>query len=109
MPLHDSLFTGDYSPGVQIEEGQWVAKEQLREKLMPRVGDRPLLDFVLNIVPNKVTSKGPVLRYRLSHLLEGVFAVPHTLHRQARNDRNYSPEQVCANDQFRLSQHFLFA
>jgi len=62
MTLHDSLFTGDYSPGVQIEEGQWVAKERLREKLMPRVGDRPLVDFVLNIVPNKVTSKGHVLR-----------------------------------------------
>lgn len=81
--LHHEIFPDNHVPGVQIEEGQWVAKERLREKLMPRVSDRPLVDFVLNIVPNKVTSKGPVLRYCLSHLFKQATAIIPSLPRVA--------------------------
>ena len=48
---------------VQGEEGQWVAQEQLREKLMARVSDRPLVDLVLSTAPNKLTSKGAIYRH----------------------------------------------
>ena len=49
--------------GLQGEEGQWVALEQLREKLMARVGDRPLVELVLSTAPNKLTCKGAVSRH----------------------------------------------
>ena len=48
---------------LQGEEGQWVAQEQLREKLMARVGDRPLVELVLSTAPNKLTCRGTVSRY----------------------------------------------
>ena len=48
---------------LQSEAGQWVAKEQLREKLMARVGDRPLVEVVLSTAPNKLTSQGTVFRH----------------------------------------------
>lgn len=40
-----------------------MAQEQLREKLMARVSDRPLVDLVLSTAPNKLTSKGAVFRH----------------------------------------------
>lgn len=46
---------------LQADEGKWVARSKLREKLMPRV-DSPLVEFVLNIAPNKLTSSGAVFR-----------------------------------------------
>lgn len=39
-----------------------MALEQLREKLMARVGDRPLVELVLSTAPNKLTCKGAVSR-----------------------------------------------
>ena len=56
-----SILT-DTSVLLQADEGKWVARSKLREKLMPRVEDSPLVEFVLNIAPNKLTGSGAVLR-----------------------------------------------
>ncbi len=48
---------------LQADEGRWVARSKLREKLLPRLEDRPLVEFVLNIAPNKLTSRGAVFRW----------------------------------------------
>lgn len=47
---------------LQQEVGEWVAKERLREKMLPRINDRPLVEFVLSVAPNKVTDRGVVFR-----------------------------------------------
>ena len=47
---------------LQHEEGVWIAREQLREKLLPRLNDRPLTEFVLSTAPNKLTDRGAVFR-----------------------------------------------
>ena len=62
--LHHILTVpGAHLACLQSEEGQWVAKEQLREKLMARVCDRPLVEVVLSTAPNKLTSQGTVFRH----------------------------------------------
>ena len=50
---------------LQHEEGVWIAKDQLREKLLPRLSDRPLTEFVLSTAPNKLTDRGAVFRQGL--------------------------------------------
>ena len=50
---------------LQHEEGVWIAKNQLRGKLLPRLNDRPLTEFVLSTAPNKLTERGAVFRQAL--------------------------------------------
>ena len=50
---------------LQHEEGVWLAKDRLREKLLPRLNDRPLTEFVLSTAPNKITDRGAVFRQAL--------------------------------------------